>query len=648
MSKKTFYITTPIYYPSDKLHIGHSYTTVAADAMARYKRLRGYDVKFLTGTDEHGQKIERIANEKGIHPKEYVDNIVKWIKELWKIMDISYDTFIRTTDDYHVKSVQKIFKKLYDQGDIYKSTYEGWYCTPCETFFTERQLVDGKCPDCGRDVERIKEESYFFKLSKYQDRLIEYIENNPDFIQPQARQNEMINNFLKPGLEDLCVSRTSFKWGIPVEFDPGHVVYVWIDALSNYVTALGYFSDNDEEYKKYWPADVHLVGKEIVRFHTIIWPAILMALGEPLPKKVFGHGWLIIDGGKMSKSKGNVVDPKVLVDRYGSDALRYFLLREIAFGQDGNFNNEALIQRINSDLANDFGNLLSRTIAMIQKYFNGQLPEEKAATAFDQDLKNTAKETIIKMEEAMEKLLFSDSLAEIWNLIRRANKYIDETQPWVLAKDESNKAQLAGVLYNLAEVLRIVSILIQPFMPATTPKVWNQLGISEGEFTTWDSIKEWGKLPDNIKVNKGEILFPRIDLEDELKKLEEALKKAQEEMVVKAEEKNTEQYISIDDFSKVELKVGEVIECEKVENADKLLKSKIKIGDEVRQIVSGIAKYYFPEEMIGKKVVVVCNLKPVKLRGILSEGMILAASDDNGKLVLVSVDKDIESGAKVK
>ncbi|HQD50143.1 MAG TPA: methionine--tRNA ligase [Defluviitaleaceae bacterium] len=648
MSKKTFYITTPIYYPSDKLHIGHSYTTVAADAMARYKRLRGYDVKFLTGTDEHGQKIERIANEKGIHPKEYVDNIVKWIKELWKIMDISYDTFIRTTDDYHVKSVQKIFKKLYDQGDIYKSTYEGWYCTPCETFFTERQLVDGKCPDCGRDVERIKEESYFFKLSKYQDRLIEYIENNPDFIQPQARQNEMINNFLKPGLEDLCVSRTSFKWGIPVEFDPGHVVYVWIDALSNYVTALGYFSDNDEEYKKYWPADVHLVGKEIVRFHTIIWPAILMALGEPLPKKVFGHGWLIIDGGKMSKSKGNVVDPKVLVDRYGSDALRYFLLREIAFGQDGNFNNEALIQRINSDLANDFGNLLSRTIAMIQKYFNGQLPEEKAATAFDQDLKNTAKETIIKMEEAMEKLLFSDSLAEIWNLIRRANKYIDETQPWVLAKDESNKAQLAGVLYNLAEVLRIVSILIQPFMPATTPKVWNQLGISEGEFTTWDSIKEWGKLPDNIKVNKGEILFPRIDLEDELKKLEEALKKAQEEMVVKTEEKNTEQYISIDDFSKVELKVGEVIECEKVENADKLLKSKIKIGDEVRQIVSGIAKYYFPEEMIGKKVVVVCNLKPVKLRGILSEGMILAASDDNGKLVLVSVDKDIESGAKVK
>lgn len=655
MSKKTYYITTPIYYPSDKLHIGHSYTTVAADAMARYKRLRGYDVKFLTGTDEHGQKIERIAKQKGMTPKAYVDSIVTWIKELWKIMNISYDTFIRTTDDYHEKTVQKIFKKLYEKGDIYKSSYEGWYCTPCETFFTERQLKDGKCPDCGREVEKVKEESYFFRLSKYQDRLIEYIESHPEFIQPQTRQNEMINNFLKPGLEDLCVSRTSFKWGIPVEFDPGHVVYVWVDALSNYISALGYMSENDEEYKKYWPADVHLVGKEIVRFHTIIWPALLMALDEPLPRQVFGHGWLVIDGGKMSKSKGNVVDPKVLVDRYGSDAIRYFLLREVAFGQDGNFTNEALIQRINSDLANDFGNLLSRTVAMVDKYFNGTLPLSRKATAYDEELKNLARETVTKVEEYMEKLLFSDALTEIWNLIRRANKYIDETQPWVLAKDEEKKDKLANVLYNLGEILRIVSIIVEPFMPTTPRKVWEQLSLCEGENTTWDSAKTWGSLPQDFTVKKGEILFPRIDMKVELEALEAAQNKAREESVAKAEEKKEEkeeqqvtEYISIDDFAKLDLRVGEVIQCEKVEKADKLLKSQIKIGNEVRQIVSGIAKYYTPEEMVGKKVIVVCNLKPVKLRGILSEGMILAASDENGNLVLASTDKDIESGAKVK
>lgn len=648
MNKKTYYITTPIYYPSDKLHIGHSYTTVAADAMARYKRLRGYDVKFLTGTDEHGQKIERIAKQKNTTPKAYVDSIVTWIKELWKIMDISYDTFIRTTDDYHEKTVQNIFKKLYEKGDIYKSSYEGWYCTPCETFFTERQLKDGKCPDCGREVEKVKEESYFFKLSKYQDKLIEYIENNPEFIQPQTRQNEMINNFLKPGLEDLCVSRTSFKWGIPVEFDPGHVVYVWVDALSNYISALGYMSENDEEYKKYWPADVHLVGKEIVRFHTIIWPALLMALDEPLPKQVFGHGWLVIDGGKMSKSKGNVVDPKVLVDHYGSDAIRYFLLREVAFGQDGNFTNEALIQRINSDLANDFGNLLSRTIAMVDKYFNGKLPLDKKPTNYDEDLKKLAKETVSKVEEFMEKLLFSDALTEIWNLIRRANKYIDETQPWVLAKDEAKKDELANVLYNLGEILRIVSIIIEPFMPTTPIKVWEQLCLTEESTKTWDSAKIWGVLPQDLSVKKGEILFPRIDIKVELEKLESAQNKAREETIENNEEKVEVEYISIDDFSKMELKVGEVIKCEKVEKADKLLKSQIKIGNEIRQIVSGIAKYYSPEEMVGKKVIVVCNLKPVKLRGILSEGMILAASDDTGKLVLASVDQDIESGAKVK
>ncbi|NLK97928.1 MAG: methionine--tRNA ligase [Epulopiscium sp.] len=656
MNKKTYYITTPIYYPSDKLHIGHSYTTVAADAMARYKRLRGYDVKFLTGTDEHGQKIERIAQQKGMTPKAYVDSIVTWIKELWKIMNISYDTFIRTTDDYHEKTVQKIFKKLYEKGDIYKSSYEGWYCTPCETFFTERQLKEGKCPDCGREVEKVKEESYFFKLSKYQDRLIEYIESHPEFIQPQTRQNEMINNFLKPGLEDLCVSRTSFKWGIPVEFDPGHVVYVWVDALSNYISALGFMSENDEEYKKYWPADVHLVGKEIVRFHTIIWPALLMALDEPLPKQVFGHGWLVIDGGKMSKSKGNVVDPKVLVDHYGADAIRYFLLREVAFGQDGNFTNEALIQRINSDLANDFGNLLSRTVAMVDKYFNGTLPLGKKATTYDEELKTLAQATVSKVEEYMEKLLFSDALTEIWNLIRRANKYIDETQPWVLAKDEDKKDELANVLYNLGEILRIVSIIIEPFMPTTPRKVWEQLSLEEGENTTWDSAKVWGGLPQDFTVRKGEILFPRIDMKVELEKLEEAQNKAREESVAKAEEKKEEkaeekqetEFISIDDFAKLDLRIGEVLQCEKVEKADKLLKSQIKIGNEVRQIVSGIAKYYTPEEMVGKKVIVVCNLKPVKLRGILSEGMILAASNENGNLVLASTDKDIESGAKVK
>ena len=472
MENKKFYITTPIYYPSDKLHIGHSYCTVAADAIARYKRLQGYDVMFLTGTDEHGQKIERIAKSQGVTPKQYVDKVVSGIKDLWKEMDISYDKFIRTTDDYHVKAVQKIFRALYDNGDIYKSHYEGWYCTPCETFFTEHQLVDGKCPDCGRPVEKVKEEAYFFRLSKYQDALIDYIESHPGFISPQSRQTEMIANFLKPGLEDLCVSRTSFTWGIPVEFDPGHIVYVWVDALSNYITALGYGSDDDSLYQKYWPADLHLVGKEIVRFHSIIWPAILMSLGLPLPKKIFGHGWLIIDGGKMSKSKGNVVDPKVLVDRYGLDAIRYFLLREVAFGQDGNFTNEALIQRINSDLANDLGNLVSRTVGMIQKYFGGTLPYEQTGTDFDLDLIRTAGDVVKKYETAMDQLQLSDALTELWVLIRRTNKYIDETQPWVLCKDPDRQPELAAALYNVAESIRIISILLQPFMTQTPKKIW--------------------------------------------------------------------------------------------------------------------------------------------------------------------------------
>ena len=653
MSGKTYYITTPIYYPSDKLHIGHSYTTVAADTMARYKRLQGYDVKFLTGTDEHGQKIQRVAQAQGMEPKAYVDRIVGWIKELWKTMDISYDTFIRTTDTQHMETVQKIFKRLYDQGDIYKSTYEGWYCTPCETFFTERQLQEGKCPDCHRDVEKVKEESYFFKLSKYQDRLIQYIEEHPEFIQPQSRKNEMLNNFLKPGLEDLCVSRTSFNWGVPVTFDEGHVVYVWIDALSNYISALGYLTGQDGEFKKYWPADVHLVGKEIVRFHTIIWPIILMALDLPLPKQVFGHGWLVIDGGKMSKSKGNVVDPKVLVDRYGSDAIRYFLMREVAFGQDGNFTNDALIQRINSDLANDLGNLLSRTTAMIHKYFSGELPVDRKSTEFDQDLQEMATSTVHKVEEAMEQLFFSDALAAIWKSISRTNKYIDETQPWVLAKDHTNDAVLANVLYHLAESLRIISILIEPFMPRTPQMIREQLCITYPQLVTWESTKSWGRLPQNLSVKKGEIIFPRIDMEKELKALEEIQEKAKKEKAgqeekKKEDEKSQEAYIGIEDFAKVELRVGEILACEKVEGADKLLKSQIKIGNEVRQIVSGIAKHYTPEDMIGKKVIVVTNLKPVKLRGVLSEGMILAASDKEGHLVLASVDKDIDSGAQVK
>ncbi len=650
MSKPTYYITTPIYYPSNKLHIGHSYTTVAADAMARYKRLRGYDVMFLTGTDEHGQKIERSAKEAGVSPIEFVDNIVDWIKELWESMDITYDQFIRTTDNDHKETVQKIFKILYDKGDIYKSSYEGLYCTPCETFFTEHQLVDGMCPDCNRPVEEVKEESYFFKLSKYQDELIKHINDNPDFIKPESRKNEMLNNFLLPGLEDLCVSRTSFKWGIPVEFDPGHVVYVWIDALSNYISALGYLTENDDKYTKYWPADVHLVGKEIVRFHSIIWPALLMALDIPLPKQIFGHGWLVIDGGKMSKSVGNVVDPKVLVDRYGSDAIRYFLLREIAFGQDGNFTNEALITRMNSDLANDFGNLVSRTVAMIEKYFDGTLPAEQESNELDIQVQDLVTQAINKAESHMEKMLFNDALNDIWTIVRRLNKYIDETTPWVLSKDVANNPKLANVLYTLAEGIRIVSVMIQPFMPQTPTKVWEQLGVEEGDLTTWDSIKEWGKISKTLTAKKGDIIFPRIDIKKELAELEVNVKEAKEEKVVKTkkvEEVKEVKEITIDEFFKSELKIGEVIECEPVPKADRLLVSKIRIGDEVRQIVSGIAQHYKPEEFVGKKVVVVTNLKPVKLRGLLSEGMVLCATDDDGKLVAVGPLEDIKDGSVV-